>query len=61
MKQRKVSINKKFIVKEVLVYELTTKLNKSFITPIEREDILTLSITMALIAGKLQTNDDIQL
>ena len=48
-------------MKEVLVYELTTKLNKSFITPIEREDILTLSITMALIAGKLQTNDDIQL
>lgn len=31
---------------DTLIYELTTKLNKSFITPIEREDILKLSITM---------------
>lgn len=31
---------------DALIYELTTKLNKSFITPIEREDILKLSITM---------------
>lgn len=29
-----------------LIYELTTKLNTSFITPIEREDILQLSIKM---------------
>ena len=29
-----------------LFYELTTKLNKSFMTPIEREDILQLSIKM---------------
>ncbi|WP_172370630.1 DUF47 domain-containing protein [Sporosarcina jiandibaonis] len=29
-----------------LVYELTTKLNTSFMTPIEREDILQLSIKM---------------
>ena len=29
-----------------LVYELTTKLNTSFITPIERDDILRLSIKM---------------
>lgn len=31
---------------DALIYELTTKLNKSFMTPIEREDILKLSITM---------------
>lgn len=29
-----------------LIYELTTKLNTSFMTPIEREDILQLSIRM---------------
>ncbi|AOV06596.1 DUF47 domain-containing protein [Sporosarcina ureilytica] len=29
-----------------LIYELTTKLNTSFMTPIEREDILQLSIKM---------------
>lgn len=31
---------------DTLIYELTTKLNTSFITPIEREDILELSIKM---------------
>lgn len=31
---------------DTLIYELTTKLNTSFMTPIEREDILQLSIKM---------------
>lgn len=31
---------------DALIYELTTKLNTSFMTPIEREDILQLSIKM---------------
>lgn len=31
---------------DTLIYELTTKLNTSFMTPIEREDILELSIKM---------------
>lgn len=43
-----VSIRLKNYEKEgyALIYELTTKLNKSFMTPIEREDILQLSLRM---------------
>ena len=45
---KEVSIKLKKYEKEgdALIYELTTKLNKSFMTPIEREDILQLSIKM---------------
>ena len=45
---KEVSIRLKKYEKEgdALIYELTTKLNKSFMTPIEREDILQLSLRM---------------
>lgn len=45
---KEVSIRLKKYEKEgdALIYELTTKLNKSFMTPIEREDILQLSLKM---------------
>ena len=45
---KEVSIRLKNYEKEgdALIYELTTKLNKSFMTPIEREDILQLSLRM---------------
>lgn len=45
---KEVSIQLKKYEKEgdELIYELTTKLNKSFMTPIEREDILQLSLKM---------------
>ena len=45
---KEVSIRLKNYEKEgdSLIYELTTKLNKSFMTPIEREDILQLSLRM---------------
>ncbi|MFD1927608.1 DUF47 domain-containing protein [Sporosarcina siberiensis] len=45
---KEVSIRLKKYEKEgdALIYDLTTKLNKSFMTPIEREDILQLSLRM---------------
>ncbi|WP_438313420.1 DUF47 domain-containing protein [Sporosarcina sp. FA9] len=45
---KEVSIRLKKYEKEgdALIFELTTKLNKSFMTPIEREDILQLSLRM---------------
>lgn len=46
LKEASIKLKKYETEGDSLIYELTTKLNTSFMTPIEREDILQLSIRM---------------